>query len=717
MSIRYLKESRKFILNTKSSTYAFEILGGRYLRHLYYGKRTNDIPSPELRYVSFSPYVEELGRNYSPDVMGNEISFFGSGDFRATALRIRGEDGSGVTDFVYSSYRIFNGRRNIDGLTFGRADDSTRTLEITMTDKVTNCKLLLYYTVFEERDIISRYMAIENCGKTSVKIENCMSLELTFDRCDLDMVSLYGKHNAECSYQRVPLHHGIQSVCSRRGGSSHQYNPFIALCTKNATEDKGEVYGFNLVYSGSFVNEVEVDQLNTTKVLMGLGSECFGYTLGAGEVFGAPEAVMTYSRHGFGTMSRNFHDFIRYNIMPKQALKPHPVVLNTWEACYFKIDRSKLVLFAKEAAALGFDMLVMDDGWFGARDHDRAGLGDWYINRKKFPNGLASFVDEIHDAGVKFGIWIEPEMVNPDSDLYRAHPEWCISVNGREPLQSRNQLVLDMSNKDVTDHLKEAFKQVFDGVKIDYFKWDMNRHLSNVCSHALQNDRQDEASFRYMKGVYDLLKWFEETFPDAVIETCSGGGGRYDIGMMAHGIQIWTSDKTNPYKRTYIQSSAMLAYPAMTMSCHVSDPMGDINSLDYRYKVALGGMLGYELNILDMSDEIKAEISRQIKEYHSIEDVIRLGDYYPLVSPVNAPYSAYYYVSRDRSKIVLTVIDKGEGKKTCTKKLRIKQAYADSSYTDIRTGNIYSGKELADGIKFDISGKPDRAELIILTKN
>ncbi len=717
MSIRFIKESGRFILNTKGSTYAFEIMGGKYLRHLYYGKRTNKIEPGELKTVSFSPYIDVFGPTYSPDSVANEISFFGSGDFRATSLRLRGADGTGVTDFVYDSYRIFKGRREIEGLPYGRVDEKTRTLEITMLDDVNKCKLMLYYTVFESCDIISRYFVLENYGKSSVKIEKCMSLELVLERDDLDMITLYGKHNAECSYQRVPLHHGIQSVCSRRGGSSHQYNPFMALASKGANEGKGEVYGFNFVYSGSFLNEVEVDQLNTTKVLIGLGSECFGYTLDGGESFESPEAIMTYSRRGFGDMSRSFHRFIRNNIMPNVALKPHPVVLNTWEACYFDIDREKLVRFAEEAAKVGFDMLVMDDGWFGARNNDKAGLGDWYVNKEKFPNGLGAFVDEIHAAGVKFGIWIEPEMINPDSDLYRAHPEWCLAVSGREPLRSRNQLVLDMSNKEVIEYLKSSFDKTFDGIEIDYFKWDMNRHLSNICSTALPPERQDEVPFRYMKGVYSLLKWFAERFPNAVIETCSGGGGRYDVGMMAYGIQIWTSDKTNPYNRTYIQSSAMIAYPAITMSCHVSDPRGELKSLDYRYKVALGGMLGYELNILNMSDEFKSEMAKQIKEYKSIEDIIRLGEYYDLASPVRNPYSAYYYINDDQSKIVLTVIDKGEGKRKTTKLLKVKRAKAEWSYTDIRSGKVYSGEELNKGIRFEITGEVNSAELLILTKN
>ncbi len=717
MPIRFIKKTKQFLITTDNTTYAFEVLNNRYLRHIYYGKKKKTVVSPELKGISFAPYIEEFGHLYSPDSMTNEISFFGSGDFRATALRICGEDGTGVTDFVYKSYRIFNGRAAINGLPQARADEDSQTLEITMIDTVTGCKLLLYYTTFPKNDIISRYIAVENNGKASVKIEKCMPLELCLDRCDLDMITLYGGHIKECTYQRVPLHHGTQSVMSRRGASSHQYNPFMALCSHKATEESGEAYGFNFVYSGSFLNEVDVDQLNTTKVLMGLGSECFDYTLEVGEKFESPEVVMTYSSAGLGKMSRNFHAFVLNNIMPKVALEPHPVVLNTWEACYFDIDADKLVKFAEEANKTGFDMLVMDDGWFGARNNDDAGLGDWYENKNKFPEGLAEFAKSIKKQGVKFGIWIEPEMVNPDSDLFRAHPEWCLHVKGREPLQSRNQLVLDMSNSDVVDYLIDLFDKTFDGVEIDYFKWDMNRHMSNVGSSALPADKQGEVSFRYMKGVYRLLAWFGEHFPNAVIETCSGGGGRYDLGMMQYGIQIWTSDNTNPYDRTYIQPASLIAYPAATMSCHVSNPHGDLKSLDYRYKVAVGGMLGYELNILNMSEEIKDDIAKQIVEYKTFDDVMRLGDYYGLASPVKYDYSAYYYTNNDNSMLVLTLIEKKGCKAGTTKLLKLKRADATASYTDTRTGKKYSGEELQRGLKLTLTGEPDSAQLYIFKKD
>lgn len=717
MSIKVTNKNKRFVLNTKSTTYAFEVFKGHYLMHDYYGKTRQRFQGVKPKSLSFGAYEAQYGKRYSPDAHSMEISFYGSGDFRDTALRICGKDGTGVTDFRYKSFRIFEGRHKIDGMPCARPDADTETLELHMHDKVSGCDLYLYYTVFPESDVISRHMVIENNGGDTVRIDRCRPMELCLERGDLDMITLWGAWNNESNYQRVPLHHGVQSVGSRRGASSHQYNPFMAICEHSATEEKGEAYGFNFVYSGSFQNIVELDGKNRTKVQMGLCPDDFAYTLAVGERFESPEAVMTYSASGLGQMTRNFHDFVRKNIMPAAAHKPHPVVLNTWEACYFNIDEQKLLQFAEKGAAMGFDMLVMDDGWFGERHHDRAGLGDWYENREKFPNGLASFVQNVKQKGIRFGIWIEPEMINPDSELYRAHPDWALRVQGREPLLSRNQLVLDMSRDDVIAYLMGIFDKTFDGVDLDYFKWDMNRHMSNVGSALLPPERQGEVAFRYMKGVYRLLDWFTKRFPDAVIETCSGGGGRYDLGMMQYGIQIWTSDNTNPYARTMVQSGAITAYPALTMSCHVSNPKEDMRSLDYRYKVAIEGMLGYELNILEMSDEINTEISRQIAEYRTLEHVMREGDFFRLVAPEKEKYSAYYYATADRSELLLTLVEKKDCKAGTSKPLKLKAAKQDAVYTDVFSGEVYTGKELASGLTLSLTGEADSAKLLYLKQN
>ncbi len=718
MPIKFDREKKLFTITTNNTKYVFTVEHDRYLVHQFYGKKSAKYETFGPYPVSFSPNRRDCGNSWSPDVFPQEYSFFGSGDFRTAALKLRAADGSCVTDFKYSKYRKFRGRAEIPGMPYAEADGRTETLAVILTDDVTGCVLTLFYTVFYDEDVIMRNIKLENRGKADVKIEKCMSLTVDSYIPGYDMVSLYGGHYFERRYQRVPLHHGMQSVYSRRGASSPQYNPFIALCSKKATEERGDVYGFNFVWSGSFLDEAEVDQTNFTRVQIGLGEENFGYTLEPGESFTSPEALMTYSSAGFGRMTRNLHDFTRRHILPHHSAKaPHPVVLNTWEACYFNIDEEKLVKFAKESAKAGIDMLVMDDGWFGERKDDWAALGDWYPNKEKFKNGLASFAKRVKGEGVSFGIWIEPEMVNPNSDLYRAHPEWALSVPGREPSESRQQLVLDMANPEVIEYLKSTFRTAFDGVPIDYFKWDFNRHLSDVYSRALPPERQDEASFRFLLGTYELLRWFAKEYPDAVIETCSGGGGRYDLGMMKYGFQIWTSDNTDPYSRTLIQRSSLIAYPAATMSCHVSDPGGDLRSLDFRYKVAVGGMLGYELNILDISDEIKAEISRQVKEYRSFEHIVREGDYFSLVSPHAADHSSYYYASKDRREFLLSLIEKKDTEPGETGPLKIKEADPAKTYTESITGKKYSGKELRSGIRILLTGIPDTASVMYFSED
>ncbi len=701
MSVKYIEDESKFVLETQNSLYVLQILYDKFPVHLYYGSK-DDLSG--LAYVnpykSFSPYFEQYGINYSPDVGMAEYSYFGSGDFRVTPLRIKNKNGDSVTHFTYKAYRIFDGRCDLQGLPFAAADGNTQTLELILKDSVSGCEIGLYYTVFEKEDVISRYVRVTNNSDSPVKIEKLMSLMLDLPSCEYDMISLYGAHNAERNFQRVPLFHGVQSVMSRRGASSHQYNPFIAICDKKTTERQGDVYGFNFVYSGDFLDEVDVDQTGNTRIQIGLGSENFTWLLESGQSFMSPEAVMTYSSCGLGGMSSNFHRFVREHILPPEPFERRPVVLNTWEACYFNIDEREMLRFAKSAADAGIDMLVMDDGWFGARNNDKAGLGDWYVNRDKFKNGLKSFVDSVKAYGIKFGIWIEPEMVNPDSDLYRAHPDWCIRCAGRESTLSRNQLVLDMSNPKVLEYLKDSFAKSFDGVGIDYFKWDMNRHMSEVGSPALAPERQGETAYRYMLGVYDLYRWFNEHFPNAMIENCSGGGGRYDLGMMKYCTQIWTSDNTWPKKRMKIQYSSTLAYPPCVMSCHVSNPHNvceNPDELKYRWHVALNGPLGYEMHLPNASEIIKDTVKEQVKKYREYEHLILRGEFHRILSPFDSNYYAYYFTNAEHTEFLLS-FEQSYGESPVKLTLSMPEAEVGTRYTDTVSGDEYSGRMLADGI-------------------
>ncbi len=709
MSISFDSKTATFFLETKNTQYVFSVFKEKYLAHRYYGKKEKKLQLESVNELQcFSPYPEEAPE-YSANDYPSEISFFGTGDFRPSTLKIRSQNGDANTAFVYSGYEITPGRVDIPHLPFAKAESSTQTLSVFMDDEVTGCRLTLYYTVYDNRDVISRYFSVENKGKHTVKIERAMSVCLDLPRMDFDMITLYGGYAKEMNVQRAPLHYGRQGVGSRRSSSSHYFNPFMALVDHNATEEKGSVYAFNFMYSGSFSNEVEVDFYKKTRVTLGLGEENFAYTLYPDESFYAPEAFMLYTHKGLGDMSRKMHAFVRNTIVRKPPFERRPIVLNTWEACYFNIDAKLLNDFATEAVRYGVDMIVMDDGWFGKRYNDGAGLGDWFVNAERFPDGLAPFVQGIKEKGIRFGIWIEPEMVNPDSNLYRTHPEWCLQTKGRKPHLSRNQLVLDMSNPEVLSYLKESFLKVFDGVDIDYIKWDYNRNISDAASAWLPKERQDEVYFRNMLGVYELYEWFTQKFPNVMIENCSGGGGRYDLGMMKYSSMIWTSDNTSPKDRVYIQNGALLAYPAIVMSCHVSKPKAMENwaaDTDYKYKVAMGGMLGYELNILQMPKEYKREMERQIAFYREIRHLIEQGDLYRLITPDKEKGTAAYYYTQSSDlegkagdTILLSYLQNETSDKKKARKLPVKVADEKATYLEKISGKVYLGKELKKGVE------------------
>lgn len=694
-------ESRKiFTIDTINTRYTFQIVYGKFPVHLYYGNKET---APDGEFVckpfSFSPFYKEYHVSYLPDYCLGEYNGFDSGDYRAYSLKIKNGNGDSCTVLKYQSYRIFKGRLELVGLPNADIDDNTETLELTLFDEVTDICVKLYYTVYSEDDVISRYVTITNNGKETVTIEKCMSLMLDLPDCNYDMISLYGGTQNERKYQRVPLHHGSQSIFSRRGFSSPHFNPFIALCETDATQTKGNVYGFNFVFSGNFLDEVEVDQHNFTRVQIGLGSDNFSWGLNSNETFVSPEAVMTFSSCGIDRMTRNFHRFTRKYILPAEPFETRPVVINPWEAVRFDIDEKLMLEFAKSAKETGIDMLVMDDGWFGERNSSFAGLGDWFVNKDKFKNGLKSFVLKVKEYGIKFGIWIEPEMINEDSNLFRAHPEWCLRCKDREMMESRNQLVLDMGNPEVLKYLKETFTETFKDIPIDYFKWDANRHSSQVGSMNLPKEQQGETAHRYMLGVYDLLDWFRRQYPNAMMETCSSGGGRYDLGMMKYGSMIWTSDNTKPHSRIKIQYGSMIAYPAATMSCHVTEhtECEDPKKLNYRWQVAMGGALGYELLLPKASKTLKENIKQQIKIYHNYEDLILRGDYYSLLNPFETNYNAYYFADEGYERILLTFLQV-DAEKPKEILLKVPETEENAKYIDEFSGIEYSGKNLCDGI-------------------
>ena len=692
--------SDKITIETKNTLYVIKMLEGVLPIHLYYGKKISEDRLPDIdKSRPFSPYFKIDNREYSLDNLKQEFSFYGYGDFRATALRVLDlSSGSDITDYTFKEAKSFVGRKELNGLPYSEGE--CETLELVYEDSVTESELCLYYTVFYDTDVISRYFVLKNNGNKELKILKAMSLSLDLPDGEYDLISLRGRYARERTAHRDPIYGGNHRIMSRRGASSHHFNPFFMVTDRNADEESGDAYAFNFVYSGSFLDEIELGQ-DGLRIMTGLGDECFSYLLKSGESFNSPEAVMTYSENGIGQASRNMHSFVRDAILPKSNNKKRPIVLNSWEAVYFNIDQDVMLDFAEEAAKVGIDTFVMDDGWFGARRSDNAGLGDWTPTPEIFPDGLGAFVEKVHAKGIDFGIWIEPEMVNPDSDLYRAHPEWVLRDEKREPLRSRHQLVLDMANPQVVEYIKESLDKCFDGMDINYFKWDMNRNISNAISPYLPIERKGETQFRYMLGVYELFGWFKKRFPDAMLENCSGGGGRYDLGMMKYSTQIWTSDNTEAKYRVHIQHGSSYGYPMATMSCHVSNRHGqceDERMLDYCFKVAINGPLGYEFNILKAEQSVKDAISKQIAEYREYEELILNGDFYRLKNPSVDRCYAYYITNADKSEILLSYLQNNAESDEIEHVLKISCAKSEFNYRNTLTNEIFSGSALKEGI-------------------
>ena len=633
MAIVFDKENRLFTLCTKNSMYQMKADDKGILLHTYYGRKTDICDYSYLiqrRDHGFSGNPDEAAgdRTYSTDTLPQEYSSFGSGDYRESALDIRYDNGTRTLGLRYEGYEIIKGKYSIPGLPAMYADENeAETLVITLRDDVQDVRVKLYYGVVKDLDVITRSVSVENHGQVPVQLERVMSLCLDQPYGDWDWMTFYGKHEMERQLSRTPIHHGVQSVGSLRGASSHQYNPFVMLADKNATETSGECYGFSLLYSGNFLAAAEKDQFDQTRLIMGIHPENFEFLLKEGETFWAPEVMMTYSADGFEKMSNCYHKAVRENVCRGRfKLERRPVLINNWEGTYFDFTGDKLLEMAKEAASCGVELFVMDDGWFGKRDDDNSGLGDWQVNEKKLGCTLSELADRIHDLGMKFGIWYEPECVSEDSDLYRAHPDWAFTVPGRRPNRGRNQLVLDFSREDVRNHIFDEMTKVLDKANVDYLKWDFNRSISDIYCAALPADRQGEVPHRYVLGLYEFLDRLGKRYPDMLIEGCSGGGGRFDAGMLHYTSQIWCSDDTDTIERLKIQYGTSFAYPVSAVGSHVSacpnHQTGRFVPFETRAAVAMAGTFGYELDPAKLSEEEKTQIRGQIEEFKKYYDVI-----------------------------------------------------------------------------------------------
>ena len=668
MPIIYDSDKRIFKLDTNESSYIMEVFTGGVLTSLYYGAWVPDIDVDRLRLresgcSSFSPKLSDTNDgSFAPDMSPFEYPGTNMGDYRLTAVSVAGPKGDTITDFRYKDHKIYAGKPKLEGLpaTYANSDDEANTLEITLVDRATGVEAILIYTVFEKLSAMARSVKIVNGADAGVDIEKIASACLNLPLGDYEMIYTYGKYAKERNVDRAKITHQTQSIKSSRGSLGHNYTPFAAYARDGATEEHGDVYGVCFVYSGNFSIDSEMDYFGATRVTVGINPEGFRWHLEPGESFQSPEAITVYSDGGVGKMSRIFHKLISKNLVRgKWRDAKRPLLINNWEATGMAINADLMVDFAREASKLGFEMLVMDDGWFGARNHDRAGLGDWKVNPDKFPKGLGDLVEKVNGFGMKFGIWYEPEMVNEDSDLYRAHPDWVLHSPDRPFSNARNQLMLDMTRKEVRDNVFEQMSAVLSAYNIEYVKWDMNRNFSEAFSRTLPADRYGELAHRYVLGVYDLMERLVTTFPHLLLESCSGGGGRYDAGILYYSPQVWTSDNTDAIDREFIQFGTSLCYPALSMGSHLSHNWRCQGKAGFKAKgdVALWGSFGYELNPLNLTDEEREVTAEMIEAYHKYYDVIHYGDLYRLEYPTDDPCRAVWmFVSEDKSEALLTVM-------------------------------------------------------------
>lgn len=691
INIFYNEKDKAFKLRANNTDYMMKVCEEGYLAHVYYG---NKVPDEDLTYLlrldesPFTPATNDRDRASFMDTLPFEYPCFGLGDYRESAFKIMDADGMSTSDLRYVSHKMYEGKPKLEGLpaTFATEESGCSTLEITMYDKYADIEVVLIYTAFDKLDVITRSAVITNKSEKPFKITRALSACVDFDTDKMDMITLNGSWARERAVERCRLHHGKQLVDSCRGESSHQNNPFVALCDNNADEDKGEVFGFNFVYSGNFYAQAEVTQHKKTRFLMGINPLDFEWLLEKGESFTCPEVVMVHSDEGIGKMSRTFHDLYRNNLIRGEYKdKRRPILINNWEATYFNFDTDKLIDIAKEASKLGIEMLVMDDGWFGHRDSDNSSLGDWFVYEKKLKGGLKYLVDEVNKLGMKFGIWFEPEMISPDSELYKAHPDWAIQIKGRPLTLCREQYVLDYSRKEVRDHVYGMMKKILDSANIEYIKWDMNRQLTEVGSATLPAERQRELWHRYVLGVYDLMDRLTTDYPHILLENCSGGGARFDPGMLYYSPQIWCSDDTDAIERLKIQHGTSMCYPCLAMGAHVSDcpnhTVGRNTPFKTRGHVAMVGTFGYELDVTRIPQEDRDAIPAQIKEFNKFNKLVRTGDHYRIGNMFeDNTWDAWEFVAKDKSEALFEFVQVLGRPNERSRRIKLKGLEADAYY-------------------------------------
>lgn len=707
MAIIVDEKTGLFQLITDNTEYQMKADKYGVLKHLWYGEKTGCDMEYLQSYpdVGFSGNIYDAGndRTYSLDTLPLEYACDGVGDYRVTGAAAVHSDGSCALDLRYKGYRISKGKYSIKGLPAVYADVSeSETLEIVLKDKYSDIEVTLRYGVLPKLDIITRCASVANNTSEPVVLTKAASLCLDIPHGEWEWVHFHGRHAMERLTERMPLCHGIQESSSTRGTSSHHQNPTVLLCSPDCTETSGSCIGAALMYSGSFQTKIQLDQMEQVRLVMGINPELFRWELKPSEVFDTPEVIMSYSSNGMEKLSHNFHKVIREHVCRgKYKLAERPVLINNWEATYFDFNEEKILKIAEQAASLGVDMLVLDDGWFGKRDDDCSGLGDWFVSEEKLNGGLGKLAEKIKSLGMKFGLWFEPEMVSEDSELYRTHPEWAIQIPSRKPIRSRYQLVLDMTNPDVREYLFNSISKILRSAGISYVKWDMNRSICDHYTPCLSADDQGEMSHRYVLGLYELLERLTSEFPDVLFEGCSGGGGRFDAGMLYYCPQIWCSDDTDAYERTKIQYGTSFFYPVSAVGSHVSavpnHQTGRTTPIETRAVTAMAGSFGYELDLNTLSHDEKQEVKEQIVRFKKDGPLIHNGLYYRLSDSLNDKYAMWGFVSEDKKEVLVNgVIFRTEPNRT-QYLIKLRGLLPDTNYRLAENGEVYKGSALMNG--------------------
>ena len=656
MSIFYDENQKSFYLGAGKASYVLHVDEDGRLLNQHWGARVPDgALSPD-----FSHYPTLASFDPRTNALPWELPTRGSGWYGEPAVAATNAKGDDMVQLTYVSHAIYMGKNRLPGLpaTFARREGDAETLEIELMDRLTGLRVTAVYGVFERTGAITRSLRLKNESGEDMQINGVLSASAPVHGSGCDVIHLKGAWARERHVMRQTQGEGEYRIFSQRGASGHEANPFLALCEKSATEFSGEVWAVSLVYSGSFEALSYVNNTENSRLSIGLNPDVFTWKLEPGETFVSPEAAMVYSPDGLNGMSHAFHRLYSENLMrSKWFERDRPILINNWEATYFNFNEEKILQIARRAKELGVEMLVLDDGWFGKRNTDNCSLGDWVVNPEKLPGGLNGLSDRLHDLGLKFGLWFEPEMISPDSDLYRAHPDWCLHVDGRARVEMRNQLILDLSRKEVQDYIIESVSAVLESARIEYVKWDMNRNMTEPFSGAQTPERQKETQHRYMLGLYRVLEEITARFPEILFESCSGGGGRFDPGMLYYMPQTWTSDDSDAVERMFIQYGTSFVYPPCAMGAHVSavpnHQTGRTTAMQTRGDVALGGNFGFELDLSQLSDADAETVRRLIEREKQVRTLVRTGEFTRLLSPFDHPYAAWQFRARDNSEALI----------------------------------------------------------------